>query len=443
MAIVKHPAYLSKYLHTEKNINENTAKLPEALKESLIFQVAPVKERGEMISKLITSTSCVYENAFVNEVADAISHDEEIFAVAVVDSTLHPKGIILRKDLFDILGKPYCRDAYHRKHINKLMKKAEIFQDNNSIFTVIDHVSSELQKPSNTFYLVVDSTGKIQGIVSTRRILGYLSDITQRDIHLAKKVQTSIVKEQTHINRDCFELLAVSRMAKEVGGDFYYIREYKPGRWIIAICDVSGKGISASLITTALSGIFSTFDFNRGIKSFVNNVNQFFIETFYMEKYATAVIMELYEETGELLLCDMGHKQVFIERNGQIIRLHTNDINLPIGIIPEQDVVFNRLHLKKDETIMLMTDGLCEQRNTSGKEYQINRFANITKKESKNGLSAIRDMILYDLNHFKGDRSQGDDITLLMIRYKGIIKADEIIPSFRIYHEHAIENAII
>ncbi len=323
------------------------------------------------------------------------------------------------------------------------MKKAEIFQENTSIFSIIEHVSSDLQKPSNTFYLVVDSLGKICGIISTRRILGYLSDITQKDIHLAKKVQTSIVNEQTHISRDCFEFLAFSQMAKEVGGDFYYIREYRPGRWVIAICDVSGKGISASLVTTALGGMFSTFDFNRGIKSFINTVNRFFIDTFYMEKYATAVIMELNEETGEILLCDMGHKHIFIERDGQILRLHTNDINLPIGIIPEQEVVFNRLALKKGETIMLMTDGLCEQRNDNGEEYPLKRFADITKKESKNGLIVVKDTILYDLNHFKGNRTQGDDITLMMIRYQGVKESHKILSSLSLFQSRTAENAVL
>ncbi len=73
MAKVKNPGHSGKHAHTEYNKNENTVYIAEVLKEPVIFQVEPVKDRGEVISKLITSSTCIYEDALVNEVADAMS----------------------------------------------------------------------------------------------------------------------------------------------------------------------------------------------------------------------------------------------------------------------------------------------------------------------------------------------------------------------------------
>lgn len=403
-------------MQTKYTVKEHTE---HKLNQPLLFQLKPVKTNGEVAAKLITSFYCVYEDAEINDTADEISHNEEIFAVAVVDHQLKPKGIVLRKDIFDLLGKPYCRDAYHHKPIKKIQKKAEVFQGETSIFSIIDHLSDDLKKPANTFYLISDDLGRTMGIVSTRRILGYLSDISQKDIHLAKKVQNSVVKEQTHILKENFEFLASSQMAKEVGGDYYFIKEYKKGRWTIAICDVSGKGIAASLVTTALGGMFNTFDFNRGIKAFINTVNQFFIDSFYMEKYATAVVMDFNETTGELLLCDMGHKHIFIHRTGGLSRVKTNEVNLPIGIIPEGETVFNRINLQKGESMILMTDGLIEQRNDKGEEYPLQRFASIIHKTGLSQPQTLKEKTMEDMNRFRGNRTQGDDITLLILRYKG------------------------
>lgn len=376
---------------------------------------APAAGGGETLSKLIVSRMAAPSTVLIDSVADQMGKDESIFAVGVIDDHGKPAGMVVRTDLFGVLGKPFCRDAFSRKPLARIMKRAEAFSESAKILEVLEYIKDDLKKHNNTFYLATDAAGRYSGIFSTRSMLGYLSDITQKDLYLAKKVQQSVVKEETHIVRDTCEFYAYTNMAKDVGGDFYYINNYAENRWIAAICDVSGKGVGASLVSTALGGMFAAYDFRQGIKSFIQRVNQYFIDTFYMEKFATGIIVDYNVVTGDAVICDMGHKYILLARGEKAHRVQTTNDNLPIGIIPEADIKFNRYRMQPGESLVLMTDGLTEQRNIRGDEYRYARFSRIIGRYRSDGLKAVAKETIADLKEFRGIRPQDDDVTMLFI----------------------------
>jgi sigma-B regulation protein RsbU (phosphoserine phosphatase) len=109
--------------------------------------------------------------------------------------------------------------------------------------------------------------------------------------------------------------LSYSKAQKGVGGDFIYHRTLAKDRQFVALCDVSGKGVAASMVTTLLWGIMETYDFTRGLKAFLRDLNQAVIKAFHLEKYLTGLFLVYNPKTQQVKIADMGHSLAFLLTN--------------------------------------------------------------------------------------------------------------------------------
>jgi hypothetical protein len=242
------------------------------------------------------------------------------------------------------------------------------------------------------------------------------SEITLAELELAEKLQKRIVSEEKNVFEERIEVCCFSKMAKGVGGDFYTVKKYNDTRWILSICDVSGKGVTSSLIVSLLDGIFDVYDFNKGLKSFVTYLNGFIYNTFQTEKYLTGLFLDYDEIDNEIILSDSGHSLFYLIRNGDVYTCQTNKNNLPIGITEEFNPFFNRLKMQKNDILFLYTDGLIEQTDDSNNVYSSERLKLLLKNISCETIEEIKLKIKEDMLHFKQKQKQKDDITFILIK---------------------------
>jgi sigma-B regulation protein RsbU (phosphoserine phosphatase) len=270
-------------------------------------------------------------------------------------------------------------------------------------------------------------------------LLSYLSELTQKDIELAHNVQRRIVRERQSVLTTHLEVVASSTTAKGVGGDFYAIKKIGETSWFIALCDVSGKGVAASIVTAMLHGSVETFDFQKNsLVEFVEHVNKSVYATFEADKFLTGIFIVFDEATGKMTILDMGHSYFGFLRNDKLLRVVTTSDNLPIGISPDLKPKPNTIQLLRKDILILVTDGLTEQQNLTGDEYSMERLLGIVKKHHAHGLEAIRDRIRSDFNLFRGDAPYHDDVTFLIFRYPDAAEVDkDIDPSHTIEWEIA------
>jgi sigma-B regulation protein RsbU (phosphoserine phosphatase) len=264
---------------------------------------------------------------------------------------------------------------------------------------------------------LVDEDDNFSGIFSTKSILIYLSEITQNDLELAEKLQKRIVSHEIKENGDGMEILCYSKMAKGVGGDFYYIKKVLENKFIAALCDVSGKGISASLLASLLGGIFNIYDFKNGMKEFISMLNNYILKTFEMEKFLTGIFFEIDRASNEMIICDMGHSYFLLCRKGRIFNCISGKNNIPIGIEENVVPVLNKLTIEKDDMIVVYTDGVIEQTNDKNEEYSMERLKTLLKKNINKTTENIKNIINEDIHKFRNNHYQLDDITFMIIRF--------------------------
>lgn len=386
-------------------------------RQSVIEWLPERRVTDQSVVRIASSSAFVRASAEIHDVYDSLNAEPSLQAVAVVDAEDTVLGIVVRRDFFATMARPYAQDVFRNLPVTEVMTIARTFSGDSDIFTVSDDIAEEMREPTVQYYLLTWSGQRFGGIFSSQDMLVYLSQITQKDIELARKLQSRIVREREIAVGARLELVASSHTAKGVGGDFYKTTQYAPGKWIVTVCDVSGKGVAASIITSVLWGMMSIYDFTQGVVPFIRQLNDYLVQTFETEKFVTAVFLDYDETAGTVTICDMGHSHIFLYRNHMLHALKTKQNNLPLGIVTGIEPKTDVFRPRETDLLFLITDGLIEQPDEQGVMYSLSRVTEILREFENAPVESISDRIFKDFNQFRGRRPLGDDITWSLMRF--------------------------
>jgi serine phosphatase RsbU (regulator of sigma subunit) len=187
--------------------------------------------------------------------------------------------------------------------------------------------------------------------------------------------------------------------AHEVGGDFFQIIPFDHETTLVAIGDVSGKGLRAAMNVALIIGTIRTLaEFEKDPKDIVAGLNRRLVGRM-QGGFATALLLRL-DCSGHCTLANAGHLPPYL--NGNELALNES---LPLGITSEAEFVDQNLILQKGDFLILYTDGVPEARDKKGELYGFER----TRTLVSNNLSA--ESIAQAASEF----GQEDDITVLTI----------------------------
>lgn len=373
---------------------------------------------GQAISRIVTQYYYVHQGDKIQDLADDIKEVDTIRAIGVLDDYNKPLGVIVVNELLMLLSRPYGRDVLKNHPVTEVMQQVRVFSSDRHILGVAEEIYIEMKSVKINYFCLTNQDDTFAGIFSTRNMLVYLSEITRVDIVLAKTVQGNIMKEYQHIETPNFEFLGFVCMAKEIGGDFYYIKNYKKNNWIISICDVSGKGIAASLITSVIGGMMNMYDYSKSLANFISKLNDYIYHTFGLDRFVTGIFMQFDEETGNISFHDFGHSYMYIMKGNKVLSLKSSKDNIPLGIETDIAPRENRLCLKKGDILLLLTDGFFDQLNIKRNNYTIQRIIAIIKRNKDKPYKRIKSLLMDDFHTFRGSQPQIDDVTFIMLKYK-------------------------
>lgn len=266
------------------------------------------------------------------------------------------------------------------------------------------------------------------------RLLTLLANLAAIKIENAKLVEQGIEKEKmekelslaSQIQRDflpkempkseSYEIVGSNVPCYQVGGDYYDFIDIDPERIGISIADVSGKGVSASLLMASLraalqSEVHSEYDIERMVKK----LNDFVHRSSGTNKFITFFFSELNKKTSELKYINAGHNPpLIVDKKGNVRRLESSGFCL--GMFPNIDYKVEKLKLSVGDTALLFTDGITESRNKDNKEFEDKRLVQILKKNTKIGAQDLMDKINQELEKFTRGTEQMDDQTIVVIK---------------------------
>ena len=245
------------------------------------------------------------------------------------------------------------------------------------------------------------------------------------DLSLAKEIQSMLLPG--HVPKvPNLELATVYRPAQKVGGDLYDIFSLGEKKLGVAIADVSGKGIPASLIMAICQSNLRHFARNHASPSEVlRKMNSVMVEEMRPDMFITMIYAVIDMEREELTLARGGHELPILvhpdEGNGQVRSELLRSDGMALGMVPGE--IFDGalgdrvVPFREGDILALYTDGVTEAANVDGVEFSNGRLADAVRSLRGRAAEELVEGIMDRVSRFAGTVGQTDDFTVMAIKH--------------------------
>jgi phosphoserine phosphatase RsbU/P len=237
------------------------------------------------------------------------------------------------------------------------------------------------------------------------------------DIEIASKLQQGLLPKALPNLPDV--AVAGSTLAcYSVGGDCFDVIDLDGGRHGFFVGDISGKGIPAALLATLLQGIFfTTASMDIALTGVFSRVNRYLCERAGGDRYAT-VFYGVLDKMGSFEYVNAGHVPPLIRRaSGAIERLDL--ASFPVGMFPEAEYESAAVKLEKGDYLVIYTDGVSEAVNVQTEMFEEERLRQMLENFKGQTVEELAETIREGVKTFTEGAAQSDDITVLVVQYKG------------------------
>jgi sigma-B regulation protein RsbU (phosphoserine phosphatase) len=241
----------------------------------------------------------------------------------------------------------------------------------------------------------------------------------QSEIQIAKDIQMSMIPGAGNVacKHDTYELFALLRPARTVGGDLYYYH-LSDQQLNFIIGDVSDKGIPAALFMAKTVTLYT-----RALKEKLtpgqtfSMMNDLLVQNNDACMFVTALCGCIDLKTGSIVMANAGHMNPIIKTHDQI-QEHEIKGATALGLM--EGVVYPDIEfqLQSNTSLIMYTDGISEAHDNSGAQYSDERLISFIKHQDSTSTEEIGKNIIKSVDDFAAGTEQFDDITLLIIRYE-------------------------
>jgi sigma-B regulation protein RsbU (phosphoserine phosphatase) len=240
------------------------------------------------------------------------------------------------------------------------------------------------------------------------------------DLEIARDIQRILLPaEAPAING--FQISGINVPARQVSGDYFDYIRVDDERLGVAIADVSGKGVPASLIMAICRSVLrAEAARNPSPADVLRKVNRQLYPDIKEDMFISMMYLILDHERNGITLARGGHDAPLLYKQQSQSVTPVKSPGMVLGI--DSGNVFDRITndfavpLERDDCLILYTDGVTEALNTEGDEFGLERTTESVRASASDGAQAIVRRVIDDVRNFAGSQPQNDDITLIAIR---------------------------
>lgn len=238
----------------------------------------------------------------------------------------------------------------------------------------------------------------------------------EKDLEAARDLQFALLwGEPPEI--EGLEVAAGYRPARQISGDLYQFFPQENGEALIALGDVSGKGVAAALYGALVNGLLITLvPRRRSPSALMKALNEALLERQVDARYVALLLLRWLPAERRIVFANAGGTPPIIWRQGEL--LHPRVEGVPLGLLGEaqhEEVVFEG---QPGDLVFLYSDGLPDQTNGQGEEYGRQRLLEVLRRAGHQSPRALVEAVFADLDAFSGYSSPFDDQTVLALRVK-------------------------
>ncbi len=239
----------------------------------------------------------------------------------------------------------------------------------------------------------------------------------EEELELARQIQIGLLPK-SFPNIFPFDVHGVNISSKQVGGDYFDVIRIDDDRYIVAIADVSGKGVPASLLMSNLqAGLLALSAEARSFDRLVARINNIIYANTGSDKFITFFGGILDRKNRTFTYVNAGHNPPYrVTAGGDLCPLEKG--GLILGMIPDMEYEQDTLTLNSGESVVMFTDGVTEAMNAAGDLYDESRLEQLIRENHRLSPREICDFIVDSVSRFAGGAPQSDDITVVTLKMK-------------------------
>ena len=242
------------------------------------------------------------------------------------------------------------------------------------------------------------------------------------ELSLATRLQYSMLPHDfpPFPDRKEFDIYAMMKPAREVGGDFYDFFLIDEDHLGLVIADVSGKGIPAALFMMISKIIIqSCAMLGQSAADILNKTNEALCSNNQMDMFVTVWVGILEISTGKLTAANAGHEYPVIKKNNGSFELFKDKHSLAVGGMEEIRYKEYEIMLEPGDKLFLYTDGVPEATDSDNNMFRSERMLEALNSEADADPKKILENVKAAVSGFVKDAEQFDDLTMMCIEYKG------------------------
>ena len=252
---------------------------------------------------------------------------------------------------------------------------------------------------------VLEKIGMVEAQAERRKLAGELA--------LAEEAQRSLLPLHLPVFEP-FTMRAHSRPTRQVGGDFYDFIKLENGDLAGVLADVSGKGVSAALLSSFAQGALNAeFGVTRNLEDVLARLNKLLCQRTPASRFVTMFVFVLSPD-GSGRFLSAGHNPAYIYRAGSRVEELESD-GVPVGAFLFAKWKASTFQLDPGDILMVYSDGLTEAENPEQDMFGEERVRLLMTDTGAQGAIALEQSLLHAVDEFTRGAPQNDDLTFFLL----------------------------
>jgi sigma-B regulation protein RsbU (phosphoserine phosphatase) len=269
---------------------------------------------------------------------------------------------------------------------------------------------------------MLEVKARVRSLLRAKAYADAVRAAAERDLRIAREIQTGLLPAdiETQTKGTGLEVYALLEPARQVGGDLFEVRRMIDGKVLVAVGDVSGKGIPAAIFMAVTTTILRAMA-REGLppEAILRRLNDELLDQNPRGMFVTLQLLVFDPGNRRVTCASAGHHAAVRIREAGPPALMFTSSDRVLGLLPSAETSSTTIDLAPGDTFVLFTDGVTESFGPGDDLFGDDRLlaqlgaapVRSAREVSLGLLEAVRD-------HAAGTK-QSDDITILTARWTG------------------------
>lgn len=267
---------------------------------------------------------------------------------------------------------------------------------------------------------ILEVKARVRSLLKAKAYADAVKAAAERDLRIAREIQMGLLPADigSQVKDTGLDVHAVLEPARQVGGDLFEVLRLAPDRVLVAVGDVSGKGIPAALFMAVVMTLLrSLARQGHPLETILRQLNDELLEQNPRGMFVTLQCL-LFDLASRRVTCaSAGHHAAVRMTTGQAPEMTFTSSGAVLGLLPAGEIPSESCELQSGDSFVLFTDGVSEAFNADEELFGDERLLGYLKGSDGRSARDVATGVLDAVRRHAGSAPQSDDITVVTIRY--------------------------